>query len=87
VCVIFGRCRKSVLGRMTNSCEPFSIIRGNAIEVLKQLHIEVDCVVTSPPCYNQRDYGASCGELGRGPSVAEYITDLVDVFKAIPLAP
>jgi hypothetical protein len=72
---------------MTNSCEPFSIIRGNAIEVLKQLHIEVDCVVTAPPCYNQGDYGASGDELGRGPSVAEYITDLVDVFKAIPLAP
>ena len=45
--VLFGLCRKSVLGRMTNSCEPFSIIRGNPVEVLKQLHIEVDCVVTA----------------------------------------
>jgi hypothetical protein len=40
-----------------------------------------------PSCYDQRDYGASGDELGRGPSVAECMTDLVDVFKAIPLAP
>jgi len=67
------------------SCEPFSIIRGNAIDALKQLQIKVDCVVTSPPYYNQRTYGSSSNELGREPSLAEYIANLVSVFKAIPL--
>jgi DNA modification methylase len=69
------------------SCEPFSIIRGNAIEVLKQLQTKVDCVITSPAYYQQRNYGTSASELGREPSVAEYIGNLVAVFKAIPLAP
>jgi site-specific DNA-methyltransferase (adenine-specific) len=74
---------------MTNSCscEPFSIIRGNAIEVLKKLPTKVDCVITSPAYYQQRIYGTSSSELGREPSVAEYISDLVAVFKAIPLEP
>jgi DNA modification methylase len=59
---------------------PFSIIRGNAIEVLKQLP-KVDCVITSPPYYQQRNYGTSASELGREPSVPEYIGNLVDVFR------
>ena len=67
------------------SCEPFSVIRGNAIDVLKQLPTRVDCAVTSPPYYNQRTYGTSTNELGREASVAEYISNLVDVFRAIPL--
>jgi site-specific DNA-methyltransferase (adenine-specific) len=72
---------------MTFSCEPFSILRGNAIEVLKQLQTTVDCVITSPPYYQQRNYGTSTNELGRESSVAEYISNLVDVFTAIPLEP
>jgi site-specific DNA-methyltransferase (adenine-specific) len=72
---------------MTFSYEPFAIIRGDAIEVLKQLPTEVDCVITSPPYYLQRNYGTSAGELGREASVAEYIGNLVDVFRAIPLEP
>jgi DNA modification methylase len=72
---------------MTFSYEPFAIIRGDAIEVLKQLPTKVDCVITSPPYYLQRNYGTSAGELGREASVAEYIGNLVDVFRAIPLEP
>ena len=65
------------------ACEPFSIIRGNAIEVLKQLPTRVDCVITSPPYYQQRIYGTSSSELGRESSVAEYISNLVGIFKAL----
>jgi DNA modification methylase len=74
---------------MTNSfsCDPFSILRGDAIEVLQGLHTKVDCVITSPPYYKQRRYGSSSSELGGEPSVGEYIDNLVKVFKAIPLAP
>ena len=80
------RCH-SVLASMTNSCEPFAIIRGNAIEVLKKLPTKVDCVITSPPYYQQRIYGTSSSELGREPSVAENIGNLVDVFRAAPVEP
>jgi site-specific DNA-methyltransferase (adenine-specific) len=72
---------------MTFLCEPFYILRGNAIELLKQLQNKVDCVITSPPYYQQRSYGASTNELGREPSEAEYISNLVGAFKAIPLNP
>jgi DNA modification methylase len=72
---------------MTFSCKPFYILRGNAIEVLKQLPTKVDSVITSPAYYQQRIYGNSSSELGRESSVAEYISNLVDVFKAIPLEP
>lgn len=71
----------------TFSCEPFTIIRGNCIAELKKLPAEVDCVITSPPYYKQRDYGSNASELGRESSVGQYISSLVDVFKAIPLAP
>jgi site-specific DNA-methyltransferase (adenine-specific) len=69
------------------SCEPYSIIKGDALDVLKHLQTTVDCVVTSPPYFNQRSYGTSTAEFGREPSVGEYINNLVDVFKAVPLAP
>jgi site-specific DNA-methyltransferase (adenine-specific) len=72
---------------MTFSYEPFAIIRGDAIEVLKQLPTKVDCVITSPAYYQQRIYGTSASELGREPSVAEYIGNLVEVFRATPLEP
>jgi site-specific DNA-methyltransferase (adenine-specific) len=84
-----GLCGASVLGRMSTSfaCQLFPIIRGNALQVLKQLPAKVDCVITSPPYYQQRIYGTSSCELGKEASVSEYVANLVDVFKAIPLEP
>ena len=72
---------------MTFSCDPFFILRGNAIDVLATLQTKVDSLITSPPYYQQRSYGASTSELGRESSVAEYISNLVAVFKAVPLNP
>ena len=69
------------------SCEPYAIIRGNAIEVLKQLQLKVDCVMTSPAYYQQRIYGTGANESGRELSVAGCISDLVDVFREIPPEP
>jgi DNA modification methylase len=74
---------------MTNifACELSStIICGNSAELVKQLP-EVDCVVTSPPYFQQRLYGTNSSELGRESSVGEYIRNLVDIFTAISLAP
>jgi len=72
---------------MTFSCDPFFILRGNAIDVLATLQTKVDSVITSPAYYQQRIYGTSSYEMGKEHSVAEYISNLVDVFKAIPLEP
>ena len=73
---------------MTNlfSCEPYIIYRGSALDVLPNLQ-PVDCVITSPPYYKQRTYGVNPSELGRESSVVEYIANLVNVFKAVSLAP
>lgn len=46
---------------------------------LRNAGIFVDCVVTSPPFYGQRDYGVE-GQIGLEPRPEEFITKLVDVF-------
>jgi hypothetical protein len=49
---------------------------------------EFDCsrTLAHMTLFKQRDYGASSSELGRESSVGQYISNLVGVFKAIPLA-
>ncbi len=42
----------------------------------------VDCVVTSPPYYGQRDYGEE-GQIGLEEKPSEYITRLVGVFDEV----
>jgi hypothetical protein len=65
---------------------PFKILHGNARERVKSLP-RVDCVVTSPPYFEQRKYGDSRNELGRENTVECYIGSLVEVFASIPLQP
>jgi site-specific DNA-methyltransferase (adenine-specific) len=68
-------------------CEPFTIIRGNSLDLLKELQTKVDCVLTSPPYFKQRVYGDSPEELGQEASIAEYVALLVEVFRSAPVAP
>jgi type I restriction enzyme R subunit len=42
----------------------------------------VDCVVTSPPYYWQRDYGVK-GQAGQEETVDEYVRNLVQVFRQV----
>jgi excisionase family DNA binding protein len=42
----------------------------------------VNCVVTSPPYYWQRDYGVE-GQMGHEPSIDEYVDALVDCFREV----
>lgn len=44
--------------------------------------VTVDCIVTSPPYYGQRDYGVE-GQIGWEPDPADYVRRLVDVFTAL----
>lgn len=62
---------------------PFRLIHADAKAALAQLADEsVQCVVTSPPYFNQRDYGV-VGQLGLEVSPAEYIKNLADVFDEL----
>jgi site-specific DNA-methyltransferase (adenine-specific) len=57
------------------------IIHGDALAVLKQWPDELaDCIVTSPPYWQQRDYRGKNGQVGREPSHAEYVERLRAIF-------
>ncbi len=59
----------------------FSLYHGDAANILASLEAaSVDCIVTSPPYYGQRDYGVS-GQLGLEDHPQEYINRLVAVFR------
>lgn len=57
------------------------IITGDILKVAGKLDT-VDCVVTSPPYYMQRDYG-HVDQLGREGTLKEYVDNLVNVFSLI----
>ena len=58
-----------------------TILQGDCREVLKTLPDEsFDCVVTSPPYWQQRDYGCD-GQIGREETLSEHIDVLIKVFR------
>jgi len=59
------------------------ILIGDALARLAQMpDCSVNCCVTSPPYWDLRDYGMS-GQLGLEPTPAEYIAQMVAVFREI----
>ncbi len=57
-----------------------SIIHGNALDVLKSLNDQlVDCIITSPPYYKQRDY-FTISQIGSELTEKQYVNSLVQVF-------
>jgi DNA modification methylase len=62
---------------------PWALIKGDAETRLKELPSDcVDCVVTSPPYYWQRDYEVA-GQSGQEDSVDEYVLNLLQVFREV----
>jgi site-specific DNA-methyltransferase (adenine-specific) len=54
---------------------------GDSLELLKKLpDSSIDCVVTSPPYYNVRDYGVS-GQIGLENHPDSYVRKIVEVMK------
>lgn len=61
----------------------WSIHEGNAASVLATLPREsVDCVVTSPPYYCQRDY-ETANQIGLEPTIKEYVTAVADAMDGV----
>jgi hypothetical protein len=79
----------SSLSRTYFAEAPFEIICGDALTIISSLDgISVDTVITSPPYYQQREYGDDdAKEVGRESSIDAYISSVVRVFSAIPLQP
>ena len=56
------------------------IISGNALTSLQKLPADsIDCIVTSPPYFGQRDYGAH-GQIGNESKPSEYVDNLVSIL-------
>jgi len=61
----------------------YQIIHGNALDQLRMLpDNSVDCVVTSPPYWQLRDYEVE-GQIGIEPSPQEWVRVLVEVFREV----
>lgn len=60
-----------------------TILTGDAVKRLRELPASsVDCVVTSPPYFQLRDY-ATLGQLGLEPTVAEWVANLGRVCREV----
>ena len=73
--------------------KPYEIYCGDALETIRRLKAggtEFDCLVTSPPYFNQRLYGDDPREIGRESGrggVDSFISTLVGIFRESPLRP
>jgi len=62
----------------------FSLIHGNAFDVLKKLKDNsFQCCVTSPPYWALREYEVEENQIGREPTPQLYIENLVNIFFQI----
>ena len=61
----------------------YRIIEGDCIEGMRRLEGQsVNCVVTSPPYFNLRDYGHD-GQIGLEASPEAFVAKLVEVFREV----
>lgn len=59
------------------------IIKGDCLKVLKTLPTEsIDCIVTSPPYWQIRDYGVP-EQIGLEDDVNEFLDKLIDIFSEV----
>ncbi len=60
-----------------------AVLQGDALTMLRTLPDEsAQCCITSPPYWGLRDYGHA-GQIGLEPTVDEFISKLVDVFREV----
>ena len=61
----------------------WEIKQGDALSVLKTMPDQsINTCITSPPYWGLRDYGVD-GQLGLEPTPAEYVANLVEVFREV----
>jgi site-specific DNA-methyltransferase (adenine-specific) len=61
----------------------YSLLHGDCLEVMPTLPAgSVHCVVTSPPYWNLRDYGAD-GQLGLEETPEAYVATMVEAFRQV----
>src|SRR5688500_1655325 len=61
--------------------KPNEILHGDSLAVLRTWPAEiVDCIVTSPPYFNQRDYRGEKEQVGLEPTPTEYVARVTEIF-------
>jgi DNA modification methylase len=61
----------------------WKLLKGDSRQVLLRLPGQsINCVITSPPYYWQRDYGVK-GQMGLEPTIGAYVENLITVFRAL----
>jgi len=61
--------------------EANAILHGDSLALLQQWPAElIDCIVTSPPYWKQRDYRGQSGQIGQEATAAEYVARLAELF-------
>jgi DNA modification methylase len=59
------------------------LILGDIREVYEKIKDHsIDCVITSPPYYRQRDYGVA-GQIGHEDSPEEYAREIANIFRLL----
>jgi len=57
------------------------IIQGDNLEIQKKIpNNSIDLIITSPPYFQQRDYGNGKNEIGKEKAEKEYLNNLLNVF-------
>lgn len=61
----------------------YEVLIGDCVDSMAQMPDEsIDCVVTSPPYWNLRDYGVE-GQIGNEDTPEDFVKNMVAVFKEI----
>jgi DNA modification methylase len=75
--------RRRAQSRKREATVSLTLLTGDCRAMLPRLDAgSVQCVITSPPYWNLRDYGVA-GQLGIEPARDDYIGNLVDVFRQL----
>ena len=58
------------------------VICGDSLEVLSEMPNDtIDLIITSPPYFNQRDYGNGANEIGNENTENQYLSNILAIFK------
>lgn len=82
---VTGSVWTAISGNNPPPVPPWRLIAGDALDELRKMETEtVDCVVTSVPYFQLRDYEVE-GQYGMESSVEEYLERMVEVFREVRL--
>ena len=73
--------RKNISNKESIHSDSYVIYNHSSTNMLELEDESVQCIVTSPPYWNQRDYGGVSDEIGREQSVDDYLTNLLNIFE------